>query len=77
VYLPEEPFIHGSLTKTNRLKSFRNLYDDNFSNDYRQVCRLEWPPSNSLTKKTFNIGKNRTTISATTISPTATSPTTK
>ena len=38
VYIPEEPFPHGALTKSGRLKSFRNLYDENFSNEYRQPC---------------------------------------
>lgn len=38
VYTPEEPFPHGNLSKTGRLKSFRNLYDENFSSEYRQPC---------------------------------------
>lgn len=38
VYLPEEPFPHGSLVKCGRLKSFRNLYDENFSTEFRQPC---------------------------------------
>lgn len=38
VYLPEEPFPHGNLVKCGRLKSFKNLYDENFSQDYRQPC---------------------------------------
>ena len=37
VYTPEEPFPHGNLIRCGRLKSFRNLYDENFSSDYRQV----------------------------------------
>ena len=43
VYIPEEPFPHGALAKNGRLKSFRNLYDENFSNEYRQVS---WQFSN-------------------------------
>ena len=38
VYTPEEPFPHGSLSKTGRLKSFRNLYDESFNSEYRQPC---------------------------------------
>lgn len=38
VYLPEEPFPHGSLVKCGRLKSFKNLYDENFSTEYRTPC---------------------------------------
>ena len=38
VYLPEEPFPHGNLVKCGRLKSFKNLYDENFSSEYRQPC---------------------------------------
>ena len=38
VYTPEEPFHHGSLAKTGRLKSFRNLYDEAFNSEYRQPC---------------------------------------
>ena len=38
VYTPEEPFPHGSLAKTGRLKSFRNLYDETFNSEYRQPC---------------------------------------
>ena len=37
VYIPEEPFPHGHLSRTGRLKSFRSLHDENFSNEYRQV----------------------------------------
>ena len=37
-YLPEEPFPHGNLVKCGRLKSFKNLYDENFSTEYRQPC---------------------------------------
>ena len=40
VYTPEEPFPHGSLAKTGRLKSFRNLYDETFNSEYRQPCIL-------------------------------------
>jgi integrator complex subunit 9 len=39
VYIPEEPFIHGHLARSGRLKSFRSLHDENFSNDYRQVIQ--------------------------------------
>ena len=38
VYLPEEPFPHGNLVKCGRLKSFKNLYNENFSSEYRQPC---------------------------------------
>lgn len=38
VYLPEEPFPHGSLVKCGRLKSFKNLHDEAFSQEYRQPC---------------------------------------
>lgn len=38
VYIPEEPFIHGHLSRSARLKSFRSLHDENFSNEYRQPC---------------------------------------
>jgi len=38
VYIPEEPFPHGMLAKSGRLKSFRNLSDEAFSSDYRQPC---------------------------------------
>jgi len=38
VYIPEEPFPHGNLVKCGRLKSFKNLYDENFSTEYRQPC---------------------------------------
>ena len=38
VYLPEEPFPHGSLVKCGRLKSFKNLHDETFSMEYRQPC---------------------------------------
>ena len=31
VYIPEEPFPHGMLAKSGRLKSFRNLSDEAFS----------------------------------------------
>ena len=38
VYIPEEPFPHGNLVKCGRLKSFKNLYDGDFSTEYRQPC---------------------------------------
>ncbi|XP_040572594.1 integrator complex subunit 9 [Lepeophtheirus salmonis] len=38
VYLPEEPFPHGGLARNGRLKSFRTMHDENFSNEYRQPC---------------------------------------
>ncbi|TRY72412.1 hypothetical protein TCAL_03963 [Tigriopus californicus] len=38
VYLPDEPFPHGNLAKSGRLKSFRSLHDENFSTEYRQPC---------------------------------------
>eukprot|EP00095_Tigriopus_kingsejongensis_P004426 maker-scaffold731_size105367-snap-gene-0.13 protein:Tk04426 transcript:maker-scaffold731_size105367-snap-gene-0.13-mRNA-1 annotation:"integrator complex subunit 9" len=38
VYIPDEPFPHGSLARSGRLKSFRSLHDENFSHEYRQPC---------------------------------------
>lgn len=40
VYLPDEPFPHGNLAKSGRLKSFRSLHDENFSTEYRQVSGI-------------------------------------
>ncbi|KAF6213099.1 hypothetical protein GE061_010814 [Apolygus lucorum] len=38
VYLPEEPFPHGYLVKTGRLKHYKRIYSDGFSTDFRQPC---------------------------------------
>lgn len=38
VYLPEEPFLHGSLVRSGRLKSFQNLHDEIVHTEYRQPC---------------------------------------
>ncbi|KAG8271111.1 Integrator complex subunit 9 [Homalodisca vitripennis] len=38
VYLPEEPFPHAQLIKSGRLKHFKHIYDEGFSNDFRQPC---------------------------------------
>jgi integrator complex subunit 9 len=37
VYIPEEPFPHGSLVKNSRLKHFKHLYSEGFSTEFRQV----------------------------------------
>ena len=38
VYLAEEPFVHGSLMRNGRLKSFKTLGDDTVHTEYRQPC---------------------------------------
>ncbi|KAK9505074.1 hypothetical protein O3M35_009218 [Rhynocoris fuscipes] len=38
VYLPEEPFPHGYLVKSGRLKHYKRIYADGFSTDFRQPC---------------------------------------
>jgi integrator complex subunit 9 len=37
VYIPDEPFPHGSLVKNSRLKHFKHLYSEGFSTEFRQV----------------------------------------
>uniref|UniRef100_T1JKD7 Beta-Casp domain-containing protein n=1 Tax=Strigamia maritima TaxID=126957 RepID=T1JKD7_STRMM len=38
VYLPEEPFPHAHLVRAGRLKHFKNIYSDGFSNEFRSPC---------------------------------------
>jgi len=38
VYVPEEPFIHGSLVRGGRLKSFASLGCESVTSEYRQPC---------------------------------------
>jgi len=38
VYVPEEPFIHGSLVRGGRLKSFPSLGSEAVTSEYRQPC---------------------------------------
>ena len=38
MYLPEEPFIHGSLVRGGRLKSFPSLGSEAVTSEYRQPC---------------------------------------
>ena len=38
VYLPEEPFVHGSLVRGGRLKSFSCLGSESVTAEYRQPC---------------------------------------
>lgn len=40
VYIPEEPFPHASLVKSNRLKHFKHIFSEGFSADYREVRPL-------------------------------------
>lgn len=37
VYTPDEPFPHASLIRNSRLKHFKNIYGDGFSQEFRQV----------------------------------------
>lgn len=38
VYIPDEPFPHAMLVKNNRLKHFKHIYCNGFSDEFRQPC---------------------------------------
>ncbi|XP_017785950.1 PREDICTED: integrator complex subunit 9 [Nicrophorus vespilloides] len=38
VYIPDEPFPHGMLVKSNKLKHFKHIYSDGFSTDFQEPC---------------------------------------
>ncbi|KAJ8969195.1 hypothetical protein NQ317_000973 [Molorchus minor] len=37
VYVPDEPFPHGMLVKSNKLKHFKHIYSDGFSTDFQEI----------------------------------------
>lgn len=40
VYVPDEPFPHALLVKSNKLKHFKHIYSEGFSTDFQEVCML-------------------------------------
>lgn len=38
VFLPEEPFVHGGLMRSARLRAFKSLQDESVHTEYRQPC---------------------------------------
>ncbi|KAG5681645.1 hypothetical protein PVAND_011060 [Polypedilum vanderplanki] len=38
VYIPDKPFPHANLVKNNRLKFFKHIYSEGFSEEFRQPC---------------------------------------